>query len=76
MKFQAGPTAFYAQLASVLRGKILTGDWPDGHEIPTLKEFCKEYKLSRVTVRQAVSMLAKEGLLVSQRARRTCVTAR
>lgn len=74
MKFQAGPTALYAQLASVLRSKITGGEWPAGHEIPTLEDLGQEYKVARVTVRQAIQMLSDEGMLVSQRGRRTCVT--
>jgi GntR family transcriptional regulator len=63
----------YAQLASILRGKILAGDWPHGYEIPTLMDLCQQYDVARVTARQATQTLVAEGLLTSQRGRRTSV---
>jgi GntR family transcriptional regulator len=73
-KFVAGPTALYAQLASVLRSRILGGDWKAGEDTPRIDELCEQYGLGRVTVRQALKILADEGLISSQRGRRTFVT--
>ncbi|MBH1964378.1 MAG: GntR family transcriptional regulator [Comamonadaceae bacterium] len=73
-QFTQGATALYAQLASVLRNQILSGEWPDGQEIPSLQELVDLYGVGRVTVRQSVQILADEGLLSSQRGRRTFVT--
>ena len=73
-RLQAGPTALYAQLSSIIRSKIMSGEWEDGDEIPTLNELCEDYKVARVTARQAVQALVAEGLLASQRGRRTYVT--
>lgn len=73
-KLEAGPVALYGQLAAILRDKIRSGVWPDGYEIPTLEEMTAEYSLARVTVRQAVQTLVREGLLSSHRGRRTFVT--
>lgn len=70
----AGPVTLYAQLASILRSQILSGTWAAGQEIPTLEELAAEYAVARVTVRQAVQMLAAEGLISSKRGRRTIVT--
>lgn len=72
--FEQGPTALYAQLASILRSKIKNGGWPAHFEIPTIDELRAQYGLSRITVRQAIQMLVAEGLLSSQRGRRTTVT--
>lgn len=73
-RLQAGPTALYAQLSSIIRSKIMSGEWEDGYDIPTLNELCEDYKVARVTARQAVQALVAEGLLASQRGRRTFVT--
>lgn len=73
-KLQTGPVALYGQLASILRDKVRSGVWPDGYEIPTLEDMTAEYSLARVTVRQAVQSLVREGLLSSHRGRRTYVT--
>ncbi|GAA4344096.1 GntR family transcriptional regulator [Variovorax defluvii] len=71
---RAGPITLYAQLASILRDRILTGLWKPGDEIPTLEQLVDEFAVARVTVRQAIQILVEEGLLSSQRGRRTCVT--
>ncbi|WP_028604086.1 GntR family transcriptional regulator [Ottowia thiooxydans] len=73
-QFTLGATALYAQLASLLRSQILSGEWPFGEEIPSLQELVDLYGLGRVTVRQSVQILVDEGLLSSQRGRRTFVT--
>jgi GntR family transcriptional regulator len=64
----------YAQLAMVLRSKIMSGEWGEGRDIPALGELCGQYSVARVTARQAVQMLVQEGLLSSHRGRRTFVT--
>lgn len=73
-QFSPGATALYAQLASLLRSRILSGEWAYGEAFPTLEELGNLYKLGRVTVRQALQILASEGLISSQRGRRTSVT--
>lgn len=66
-------TTLYSQLASVLRGRVARGEWPVGHEIPTLDELTAQYGVARVSARQAVQMLVNEGLLSAHRGRRTIV---
>ncbi len=73
-KFTAGATTLYAQLASVLRGRILSGEWAHDSDIPSIDDLCVQYGLGRITVRQALQILAGEGLVSSQRGRRTFVT--
>lgn len=72
-RFVVGATAFYAQLASVLRHLILSGKWTHGESLPSIEELCAQYGLARTTVRQALQVLADEGLISSQRGRRTSV---
>ena len=71
---QPGPITLYAQLASILRSRIISGAWASGEEIPTLEELAAEFSVARVTVRQAIQMLASENLISSHRGRRTIVT--
>lgn len=66
-------TTYYAQLASVLRGRILRGEWPEGAPLPTLPELCAQYGVARITARQAIGLLNAEGLVSSGRGRRTVV---
>jgi GntR family transcriptional regulator len=73
-KLEPGPTAMYAQLASIMRSKVLSQEWPENFEIPTLAKLCDQYKVARVTARQATQLLVADGLLSSQRGRRTFVS--
>ena len=67
-------TTFYAQLAGVLRGRILRGEWSEGDPLPTLPELCEQYGVARITARQAIQLLTTEGLVSSRRGRRTLVS--
>lgn len=53
----------YQQLAQELREHILTGKYASVDLLPTEKAFTEEYQVSRQTVRQALSLLAQEGLI-------------
>lgn len=63
----------YIQLFDILKGKIQSGEWPVGAQIPTEDELCKAYQVSRSTVRTAVLELVKHGLLVRQQGKGTFV---
>ena len=63
----------YLQVASVMRQRIEDGHWAPGQKISTLVELEDEFQVARVTVRQAVDMLSKEGLLDCQQGRGTFV---
>lgn len=64
----------YAQVAAVLRRRIEEGEWQAGERISTLEELEKEFHVARVTVRQAVELIEKEGLVRRQQGRGTFVT--
>ena len=67
--------ALYVRIASIFRANVLRGDWPAGRQIPTILDLCRRYGVARVTVRQALQLLAAEGLLSSQRGKGTFVSA-
>jgi len=64
----------YYQLRQIIRNKIINNEWVNGDEIPTELELCKQYNLSRSTVKQALSALVNEGLLIRQKGKGTFVT--
>lgn len=68
------PVPRYVQLAGVMRARIERGQWPRGHRLPSLEALMDEFGVARVTVRQAVELLARDGLLSAQRGRGTFVT--
>lgn len=64
----------YLQLAELMRQRIIRGEWPQGCRLPTLEQLLKEFGVARVTVRQAIDMLARQGLVSRQQGRGTFVT--
>lgn len=66
----------YLQVATALRRRIEDGQWEPGQKISTLDELEGEFQVARVTVRQAVDLLQKEGLVRRQQGRGTFVTGR
>jgi len=72
-RFHAGGTALYAQLASVLRSRIASGEFGPDDSLPTIDELIAQYGVARITVRQALRVLADEGLISNQRGRRARV---
>ena len=72
--FDDGPLPRYAQLSALLRRRIERGMWAAGAQLPTLEALTAEFNVARVTARQAIGLLAREGLVSSQRGRGTFVT--
>ncbi len=72
--FGATPIPRYVQLSEVLRQRLDDGVWPAGTTLPSLEQLMAEFDVARVTVRQAISLLAEDGLLSPQRGRGTYVT--
>lgn len=64
----------YLQVAIALRQRIARGDWDPGGKIATLEELEKEYQVARVTVRHAVDVLQREGLVQRRQGKGTFVT--
>lgn len=53
----------YYQLAQLLRENISSGLWAAGSELPSERKLMDEFDLSRNTVRQALDLLDREGLV-------------
>lgn len=69
------PVTLYYQLKEILINKVRSNEWPIGTKIPTERELCDIYKVSRITVRQALNELEKEGYLNRKQGKGTFVTA-
>lgn len=65
----------YVQLAELFRQRITKGVWKQGDKLPSLEQLVQEFEVARVTVRQAIDRLARDGLVSPQRGRGTFVTA-
>lgn len=66
----------YYQLENILREKIMSGVFASGARLPTEAELIRIYGVGRITVRQALASLAKDGLIERRRRRGTFVTER
>ncbi|NYT36409.1 GntR family transcriptional regulator [Allopusillimonas soli] len=66
----------YLQLAAEFRRCIDSGMWPRGERLPTLETLMQSYDVSRMTLRQALSVLESEGLIRRARGKGTFVEPR
>ena len=60
------PIPLYYQLAEVLREKIRREELKPGAQLPSERELSETYQISRMTVRQALAYLIREGNLVAR----------
>jgi len=67
------PEPLYRQVEVALRDRILQGEWSHGAKIPSEEQLCKDYGVSRVTMRQAIRTLVDDGYLERGRGRGTFV---
>lgn len=67
------PEPLYVQVEVALRERILQGDWPHGAKIPSEEQLCRDYGVSRITMRQAIRTLVEDGFLERTRGRGTFV---
>lgn len=64
----------YMQVAELLRRELQAGTWKLGDQIPVIDELMARYSVSRITLRQALAELEKEGLVKRGQGRGTFVT--
>jgi GntR family transcriptional regulator len=65
MLLKSSSVPLHMQLAEVLRGQIRRHELLPNDRLPSERELCEEYHISRITVRKALSTLAQEGLVHS-----------
>jgi GntR family transcriptional regulator len=70
---KSGPVPRYYQLQEIIRERIRSGEWTPGSLIPSERELCERYGISRMTARQAISGLEVEGLLYREQGKGTFV---
>jgi DNA-binding GntR family transcriptional regulator len=64
----------YLQVEEGLRNDILSGKYNKGDYIPAEAELCRQYGITRATVRKALSKLIGDGMIVSQKGKGYYVT--
>ncbi len=68
-----GATPIYIQAADLLRDRITDGEWLPGEHLPSEPDLAHHYGLGRDTIRDALAMLANEGLIITRRGKRAMV---
>ncbi len=56
----------YVQLENILASQIASGELRPHQKLPSERELCQRFGISRMTVRQALGSLAKEGLVYTR----------
>ena len=72
---QVKPISLHGQVMQDLLGRIADGHAKPGEALPTEEELCRQYGVSRITVRRAIADLAARGLVSRKRGVGSFVTA-
>jgi len=64
----------YYQIKQTIKNWILNKEFESGEKIPSENKLAEKFRVSRLTVRQAISQLVQEGFLLSKRGEGTFVT--
>ena len=68
-----GPIPLYHQLYGLLKQRILSGILAEDAPLPTEAELSQGFKISRITAKRGMDLLASEGLIMRRRGRRSTV---
>ena len=71
----ANTALLHKQVENALRQEIESGIWAVGDRIPSEAQLSEKYGVSRVTVRNAISRLVEDGLLVRLQGKGTFVSS-
>jgi GntR family transcriptional regulator len=67
------PIPVYIQISDAIRARIQSGKLEPDTVLPPSEQICEELGITRMTLRQAYAVLAREGLVDAQRGRGTFV---
>ncbi|WP_238650410.1 GntR family transcriptional regulator [Paenibacillus piscarius] len=66
MAGDSGSMPMYEKIFQTLRERINKNEYKAGERVPSEKELCSEFGVSRITSKKALKMLADENLIVRQ----------
>lgn len=70
---RASPIPLHSQLKTAIDRRIESGEWLPETQVPSERELCEQFRVSRITVRQALHQLVSDGRLVRIHGRGTYV---
>lgn len=73
---RSGPLPLYHQLKTVILREIEAGRWQPDEQLPTEHELARRFRVSKITVRQALRELAGAGFIRREQGRGTFVERR
>jgi GntR family transcriptional regulator len=68
------PVPLYLQVKTTLESEIKDGKFGQGSRLPSERELCERFGVSRMTARQALKGLERDGLVFSRVGKGTCVS--
>lgn len=73
---RADSPILYEQVKNAILERIASGEFKPGDKLPTEEDLCRQYGVSRITVRRALNDIAAQFLVVRKRGIGTVVTRR
>ncbi|MCL6459282.1 MAG: GntR family transcriptional regulator, partial [Gorillibacterium sp.] len=56
-------TPLYTQVRAYVLDQIKMGKWGEGRRLPSETQLCKQFDVSRITIRNAMAKLVEEGIV-------------
>ncbi|MBF5007733.1 GntR family transcriptional regulator [Diaphorobacter caeni] len=69
LQIEKSKIARYLQLATLFRSRITSGQWAVDERIPNVDDLALEFNVARGTIREALDVIAEEGLIERFRAK-------
>ena len=66
----------YLQIIEGIKQRVSAGDWPPGHEIPSIRALAAELRISVITVKRAYYELEREGVIVTNQGKGSFISDR
>jgi len=63
---QADSRPMYQQILANIKRLIFTGQWPEGHALPSIRELAVALKVSVITVKRAYQELENQRVIVTR----------
>lgn len=70
---KADARPIYLQIIEQVRQRVALGDWPPGHELPSIRQLAAELMVSVITVKRAYLELERDGIITTRQGKGSVV---